>query len=407
MLKTYRRLDVLDFELSKVERTDEGYANFYARATRTGVFKYRNKDGSIRRELRPPSEVFNTDSMKTLENKPVTNDHPSDLLNTENTREYIVGVTGNEVKRDGIYLKTKAIIMDKASIDDIIKKGKVQVSCGYSCEHDLTPGVYDGEEYDLVQTNIRYNHVAIVDLGRAGPEVKITLDSQDAIMVQDAEYEEKESLIEDVKESLDVKIKEDRSMKYQKEDNKMVKITIDGIDQEVSEEFKKAFDSNKESQKLNHSYEAKVSELQAQVDSLKDKLSKEDAEEKKIKSDAEINQRVNERISLYSAAKKHCDDSVCLKLDAMSDMEIKIAVIKSIKKDAISLEDKDLHYINARFDCVIEDSVLNIDSEKDIAIGNAIIGNRNLNLDSRKNQDIKMNNWKNPSDMTKKTLSKA
>ena len=52
-------------ELSAVERTDQGFLRAPAKITRTGVFNYRKADGSIRRELRTPAEVFTSGSLKS------------------------------------------------------------------------------------------------------------------------------------------------------------------------------------------------------------------------------------------------------------------------------------------------------------------------------------------------------
>lgn len=49
------RYDSVDFEgLRKPVRSDEGFLEIHGRLTRTGVFKYRNADGTVRREWRPP-----------------------------------------------------------------------------------------------------------------------------------------------------------------------------------------------------------------------------------------------------------------------------------------------------------------------------------------------------------------
>ena len=47
--------------------------------------------------------------------------------------------------------------------------------------------VYNGEPFDFRQTNIRYNHLAIVDEARAGPEARIVLDGEDAVLINQEE----------------------------------------------------------------------------------------------------------------------------------------------------------------------------------------------------------------------------
>ena len=65
---------------------------------------------------------------------------------------------------------------------DKIKRGDArQVSAGYKVDYDPTPGATpEGEEYSGVQRNIRVNHIAVVPIGRAGPEVKLLMDRMDA-----------------------------------------------------------------------------------------------------------------------------------------------------------------------------------------------------------------------------------
>lgn len=57
----------------------------------------------------------------------------------------------------------------------------VELSCGYECDFDPTPGVYQGQAYDGIQRNISYNHLALLPQGRArgGSDVKLHLDEGD------------------------------------------------------------------------------------------------------------------------------------------------------------------------------------------------------------------------------------
>jgi hypothetical protein len=63
--------------------------------------------------------------------------------------------------------------MDKATIADV-EGGKRELSNGYASLIDFTPGeTVNGQHYDAVQRQIRGNHVAVVDKGRAGPMCRI------------------------------------------------------------------------------------------------------------------------------------------------------------------------------------------------------------------------------------------
>lgn len=89
----------------------------------------------------------------------------------------IHGVIGEDVSFEGdtLYGNVKFFSQSLASL---IEAGKRELSCGYQCEYDFTPGVFGGEAYDCVQRRIRGNHLALVKKGRMGPDVAV-LDSAD------------------------------------------------------------------------------------------------------------------------------------------------------------------------------------------------------------------------------------
>jgi len=147
-----------------------------ARLTRVGVFEYRGVDGSISRELRPAEEVFSEDSLASFELVPLTVDHPPEPVTASNAGRYAVGSVGAP-KQDGQFVTASVMVLNQDALKQI-SEGKIQLSCGYTVDHDETPGVWEGLSYDRVQRNIRGNHVAIVAEGRAGPEVKLLLDSK-------------------------------------------------------------------------------------------------------------------------------------------------------------------------------------------------------------------------------------
>ncbi len=152
------------------KRTPDGALRVDATFTRTGVFVYRDAKGNEFREYRPPEEVFDAESIASFEALPVTDGHPPVMVDPNNVGEYKRGRSGDTVKRDGIHMVGALIIDDVALIERMSRKdGPREVSNGYACDLDMTPGVSpEGERYDAVQRNIRGNHVAIVDAGRAG-----------------------------------------------------------------------------------------------------------------------------------------------------------------------------------------------------------------------------------------------
>jgi hypothetical protein len=156
-------------------RTPEGYLVCYdVPLARVGFQEYgeheiddpaisRPPDGFYRVE-RVPDEVFAPDSIASWNGKPVTNDHPPQLLTPATTRMYQVGTMINprrgEGGNDGLMLVDMVITCPSTMLD--IESGKREVSGGYGCDYfEITPG-------HLQQRNILGNHGAIVEEGRCG-----------------------------------------------------------------------------------------------------------------------------------------------------------------------------------------------------------------------------------------------
>jgi uncharacterized protein len=161
-----------------------------ALVTRTGVLTYTRTDGTVVRELRHPDHVFNPASLASLEGAPVTVGHPRDggFVSPDNAHALEVGVV-REAKRDGGFVDSRLSVRRADAIGRIDKRELVEVSAAYDMHVDKTPGVYEGEPYDQQQTDITYNHVALLPLGkgRAGRAVRLRLDANDAEIRDDDE----------------------------------------------------------------------------------------------------------------------------------------------------------------------------------------------------------------------------
>lgn len=112
---------------------------------------------------RHPDEVFSEQTLASFENKPITVEHPDCDVTCENYKDYAVGFV-RDVKRgvvDGqdVILGT-LVIQDAKTIDEIEAGEHVELSCGYDC--DIR------DEENPQQRNIRGNHVALCEQGRAG-----------------------------------------------------------------------------------------------------------------------------------------------------------------------------------------------------------------------------------------------
>lgn len=167
--------------LGHAERTPQGFLRIPGYLTRVGVLEYRRADGQVVRELRPRDEVFRAQSLATLSAAPVTDLHPTEMVTPDNVRALQIGHVSDEVKADGRHVSAYVTIQDAKAIAAVERGDRRELSCGYQCRIDLTPGVYEGEPYDQVQRSIVYNHLAIgpKNWGRAGRDVALRVDAKD------------------------------------------------------------------------------------------------------------------------------------------------------------------------------------------------------------------------------------
>ena len=310
--------------LPKVYRTSEGYIKGTAIVTRTGIFKYVDNQGNIRLELRHPDDILDEDSLESLKQIPITVEHPTVLVDSSNVKQLGVGLTGETVKVDGENIKTTVTITAIEGVE-AINSGKEELSLGYTLDLEEEQGIYNGQPYTHRQKNIRYNHLAIVERGRAGANARLNFDSFECGMIVD------------------------ENITHERE-NMAYKINIDNVDVEVDEAVKKAYDS------LNARLDAETkskSDIQKEVDSLKARLDEKEEELKKaneMNNDSAISEKAKARVELIAKAGK------VVNIDGLydlSDREIKLSVIKS-RYDSLDLTDKSDDYVSARFDAICE-----------------------------------------------------
>lgn len=175
------RMDRMPIRLDRFDRTSVGGHRIPARLSRTGVLTYFNADGTKRRELRRADEIFRADSLATLEDAPVIDiAHHTGMVTPKTWKESALGhVRG--AHQEGAFISGDLIIQHSDALDAIAQGNRIEVSLGYTCRLDHTPGVHEGEAYDCVQREIRYNHAALCppNRGRAGPEVGLRLDNRE------------------------------------------------------------------------------------------------------------------------------------------------------------------------------------------------------------------------------------
>lgn len=317
------RLDSL--VLGKPEETPEGFLKVPCSVTRPGIFEYRQADGSIRRELRRPEQVYRADSMASLHQKPFVNEHPySDdgVVDSKNAARLMRGMSGAPAYKLNNHLCIDLIITDATCVRQA-RAGKVAVSAGYKCDTIETPGTWEGKPYDAEQINIVYNHIAQVKKARAGAGAKLRLD---------------EALNELTPKEPD-----------------MVQIKLDdGRVIEVSEETAAAFNKLKTRADEATVLTTKLATAEGERDALKLKLDAENGEDEQKRLDEFLRNEVKLRTALIATAKTILPAKEHVKLDDMDAMPIMIACIKADAADPeLKLDDASETYIQGRFDAVV------------------------------------------------------
>ncbi|MDR0676249.1 MAG: DUF2213 domain-containing protein [Elusimicrobiota bacterium] len=149
--------------------------------SKVGVFSYLGNQISdeleadkIYKVYRPLEELLNDETVKSFNGVPFIDEH--EMLGENFTPAEKKGVDGVVIdtfadKKQGILKGTIKLFSEK--IKDEIVNGKKELSMGYFCDYELRSGSYKGEKYDAVQREIRGNHVALVDKGRMGSDVRV------------------------------------------------------------------------------------------------------------------------------------------------------------------------------------------------------------------------------------------
>lgn len=320
-------------------RRDDGYLVADARIARTGIQTYLGSevgmpDKATVRVYRPGSEVFHADTLKSAAHRPVTNDHPPELVNSTNWKDFAVGQTGDEVQGEAIFIRVPLMVSDEAAIRDI-ENGKRELSAGYTCDLDFTAGTTpSGEAYDAIQKNIRLNHVAIVAAGRAGSQVRIGDGAVQwgASPVNDATPEKETPMT-------------------------LKTVTVDGIPVEVTDQGatviatlqQRIADAAKKAAETDTAHAAAIA---AKDKDLATKDAEIDALKAKVLSDADLDKRVAARAELITLAGKIAKD---VKTEGLSDAAIKKAVVLA-KVGNAAVKDKSDDYIAARFDILADEA---------------------------------------------------
>lgn len=182
--------------------------------SKVGVFPYLGRSigapepDKVYMVYRPEEELSDPETVASFRLSPFVDDHTmlgddEDDGLTPAEKKGVHGVIGERVVYDPdsrtLYGNLK--VFSKALRRRMDKEGKREISCGYRCAYEQRHGVFEGQRYEYIQRRIRGNHLALVDQGRMGPDVRVldhlkfTVDAKDMIpMAKDADTNTNDAL---------------------------------------------------------------------------------------------------------------------------------------------------------------------------------------------------------------------
>ncbi len=290
-----------------INRTSEGFVTVPAVISGVGVQRYyagefprdeipeQFQDNPLREIhlLRSREEVFDGESVQSFNGLPLTNNHPPQMIDASNVKRYMVGISRDDTKEDKGRLKNDLRVMDGETLSDI-EGGKQAVSCGYNMTILWTSGVdLQYGAYDGIQTEIRGNHIAIVDEARGGIELRLQLhDSWD-------EQRHHESWSKVDWESLKTELGDGspgaENIKPKPKGKQMAKRTINGIEVEFEESSVQAVDclvtslADKDTEL--QTTQTQLKDARAEAETLKGQLAAEKAKNNEETINAELTER--------------------------------------------------------------------------------------------------------------------
>ena len=312
--------------MSKIPKDYNGYVFVKDRPiSKVGVFPYLGKSigapipEKVYNVLRPLEELSNEETINSFKLVPLIDEH--EMLGNEATPAEKKGVHGT--LGEDVYFKDNTLFGNlkvySESLKNLIEGGKKELSLGYRCVYVFESGEWNGQKYDAIQTEIRGNHIALVEEGRMGKEVSvidakevITFDSNDIIIPKQENPMEKEELLALLKEAM-API-EERLLKLETMEKEENTGDEEVKDEDVKDEEKKAEDEEV----------SEVEKLKAENEALKSKLEKTEGMDAAIKQS--VLKEIAQRDRLAQSLSKHVGAFDHL------DMDLKGVVNYGLKK---------------------------------------------------------------------------
>ncbi len=336
-------VDTVDFApFSKVDTRDaNGFMRVSATVTKPGVYAY-VRNGKIRHELKPPSEIFAPVHMESVHGAVVTSEHPPGAVavTPENSKKFQRGHSMSAPTKTADGLVVDLVVTDQTLIDDAESGRRTGVSEGMRNTFDHTPGIWtapDGSKhpYDVIQTNMVANHLAIVSTPRVtsaqlhldsleqdGPQDNHTMENSGTLTVDGAHFQ------------IDANVAKVAMASFARKDGELKSLHAQ------LKEATTSYDSlTEEKDKLT----AERDTAHAERDTLKEKLATADS--------VDIAKLVTDRIAFTERAKLVMTADSFDEVKGKTDLEIMGAACEKAK--LVMTEDSDA-YLRARFDGLVD-----------------------------------------------------
>lgn len=177
--------------------------------------------------LRAPEELAK--GAASFNNIPLLSKHT--LVTADDPKkEIVVGSTGTDAVFNEPFLQNSLVVWDAEAIAGIETKEQYELSCSYRYIPVMTPGEYEGQAYDGIMTNLIGNHVALVEVGRAGRDVVVS-DEDPFVNLETNEMSKEKKALEDY---LKPKLAQDQALDL----DELLKLSKLALDAESEEDDK-------------------------------------------------------------------------------------------------------------------------------------------------------------------------
>lgn len=222
--------------------------------TSAGVFEYLGREipnyqslgldaDQIYKLYRPAEEI---DKAKdTFRDMPLLDTHLV-VYADDIPKSNVIGTLSSDINFDGKDLTCSIVVWDKEAVEQIEAQGKKGLSAGYRYTPVMKSGVYEGQAYDIIMTELSANHVAQVE----NPRNPSSIINDEKIVLKGAKKVSKKriALDQETGEGSDFDKIVDMLQENSELKEKLLKFLTPAEDEDKEEEYKdkKAEDEDKD-----------------------------------------------------------------------------------------------------------------------------------------------------------------